>query len=78
MGTGNKTGDSHIPEGEETETVHPEGRRALSHLQLAGGGGITWEGVLGTGRGAGTECYSTQTSPCTGGTLCRGRSLHAP
>lgn len=42
------------------------------------GGGITWEGVQGTGRGDGTECYSTQTSPCSGGTLCQGRSLHAP
>lgn len=35
-GTGNKSGDSQIPEWGKTETVHPGEQKALSHLQLAG------------------------------------------
>lgn len=61
-------------------------QEALSHLPWSSGlhmaqvmgGGITWEGVPGRDRGGGTECYSTRTSPCSGGTPCPGRSLHAP
>lgn len=64
----------------EREGQKPRSCRSSStpSVALVPGGGVTWEGVRGTDRGAGTGCYSTPTSPCTGGTLCRGHSLRAP
>lgn len=79
-----KPGRFPIPEGEQKPCIRREKARWPPCLRAGRQGwpqdkdGLTWEGVPGTGRGAGTGCYSTQTSPCTGGTLCRGHSLHAP
>lgn len=55
-----------------------EDRSHQASTQQGCGHGVTWEGGPGTGRGGGTGCYSTRTSPCSGGTPCQGRSPPAP
>lgn len=77
------TGVLHKPQGSQSRRgkrnrVPEEERPHQASTRQGHGDGVTWEGGPGTGRGGGTGYCSTQTSPCSGGTPCQGRSPHAP